>query len=282
VAHKLEKLLKTFVEAGYLLGNSGPMVLNAAEFGVPQNRRRAFIVGFLDPQNQFVVPRLEASPESYVRDGLSGLPNARSIERNSLDRTGLSASEVKRLENASEYAKSLRQPRRFEYPRLWNSRSLTGHFVAEHSPEVTERFGGLLPGERDRPSRSMRLDLYGRSPTLRAGTGVDHGSFTAVRPIHPQEPRVITVREAARLHSFPDWFDFHGTKWHALRQIGNSVPPRLAEAVAAAVGKTMDITLRAPDSSLKLGDESLRFHSYRSAARLFGVDLADLPRDVRK
>ncbi|MDP9201437.1 MAG: DNA cytosine methyltransferase, partial [Gemmatimonadota bacterium] len=45
----------------------------------------------------------------------------------------------------------------------------------------------------------------------------------------------ITVREAARLHSFPDWFVFERAKWHALRQIGNSVPPRLARAVAEEI-----------------------------------------------
>ena len=47
--------------------------------------------------------------------------------------------------------------------------------------------------------------------------------------------RCITVREAARLHSFPDWFVFRGTRWHGFRQIGNSVPPLLAKAVAEAV-----------------------------------------------
>ncbi len=53
----------------------------------------------------------------------------------------------------------------------------------------------------------------------------------ALRPIHFSEPRVITVREAARLQGFPDWFRFHKTKWHSFRGIGNSVCPFVAEAI---------------------------------------------------
>nr|WP_319923570.1 DNA cytosine methyltransferase [Klebsiella pneumoniae] len=67
--------------------------------------------------------------------------------------------------------------------------------------------------------------MNGLCNTLRAGTASDRGAFTSPRPIHPIYPRVITVREAARLHSYPDWFRFHVTKWHGFRQVGNSVPP---------------------------------------------------------
>ncbi|MFX7922723.1 DNA cytosine methyltransferase, partial [Acinetobacter baumannii] len=71
----------------------------------------------------------------------------------------------------------------------------------------------------------MKLDKLGFCPTLRAGTGPERGSYQAVRPIHPTSPRVITPREASRLQGFPDWFQFHPTKWHSFRQIGNSVSP---------------------------------------------------------
>ncbi|WP_413468690.1 DNA cytosine methyltransferase [Lishizhenia sp.] len=52
-----------------------------------------------------------------------------------------------------------------------------------------------------------------------------------MRPLHPEQPRVITVREAARLQGFPDWFVFHPTKWHSFRMIGNSVSPLVSEFV---------------------------------------------------
>ena len=85
-----------------------------------------------------------------------------------------------------------------------------------------------------------RLDKNGISPTLRAGTGKEKGSFMAARPIHPIKPRCITVREAARLQSFPDWFMFHPTKWHGFQQIGNSVPPMMAEAIALELKRALE------------------------------------------
>jgi len=81
----------------------------------------------------------------------------------------------------------------------------------------------------DSISKARRLDVEGLCPTLRAGTGPERGSFQAVRPIHPRAPRVISPREAARLQGFPDWFVFDHTKWHAFRQIGNSVSPLVSE-----------------------------------------------------
>ncbi|MFS9669280.1 DNA cytosine methyltransferase, partial [Klebsiella pneumoniae] len=63
------------------------------------------------------------------------------------------------------------------------------------------------------------------------------GSYQAVRPIHPTSPRVITPREAARLQGFPDWFQFHPTKWHSFRQIGNSVSPIVAEHIMRVLAR---------------------------------------------
>ena len=114
---------------------------------------------------------------------------------------------------------------------------VSGFLGTRHSPEVERRYGDLNFGEIDKVSRSMRLDPNGFCPTLRAGTARDKGSFQAVRPIHPFLPRVITPREAARLQGFPDWFQFHATKWHSFRQIGNSVSPIVAEAMLLPIAK---------------------------------------------
>lgn len=111
----------------------------------------------------------------------------------------------------------------------------SGHFGTVHSPEVAARYHALKPGQQDQISKSVRLDIDGFCPTLRAGTGSDKGSYQAVRPIHYLKPRVITPREAARLQGFPDWFALHGTKWHSFRQLGNSVSPLVAESVLSAI-----------------------------------------------
>ena len=113
-----------------------------------------------------------------------------------------------------------------------------GASETRHSKKVIERYSEIKQGETDRFSKSRRIDPDGFCPTLRAGTGRDKGSYQAVRPLHPTENRVITPREAARLQGFPDWFQFHPTKWHSFRQIGNSVSPILAEYILSVIKKT--------------------------------------------
>ena len=98
------------------------------------------------------------------------------------------------------------------------------------------------------------------------------GAFTSPRPIHPFIPRCITVREAARLHSYPDWFRFHPTKWHGFRQIGNSVPPLLAQAVAEEIIQVLDIKSSQPQGIKDLGDISLLTFDMSAAAKYFGVN----------
>ena len=65
------------------------------------------------------------------------------------------------------------------------------------------------------------------------------------RYVHPEQNRVITLREAARLHSIPDDWTFVGTPYQVARQIGNSVPPKLGRAVARAIGKRLPRPKRA-------------------------------------
>ena len=81
----------------------------------------------------------------------------------------------------------------------------------------------------------------------------------------------MTVREMARLHGFPDWFRFHVTKWNGARQIGNSVPPPLAKAVATKVSNALKSDVVRPNVPISLGDSSLLSLSLTEAARYFGV-----------
>ena len=106
---------------------------------------------------------------------------------------------------------------------------------------------------------------------MRAGTDSARGAFTSPRPIHPVHARVITVREAARLHSYPDWFRFNKTKWHGFREIGNSVPPLLARAVGNSIMKALGEKATKPLQVLKLGDEKLLKFNMAQAADYFGV-----------
>jgi DNA (cytosine-5)-methyltransferase 1 len=195
-------------------------VLDAQGFGVPQRRRRVFVLGFLAGEEPpaYPVPR---HAEVTVWDAIGDLRGIRG------DRLFSEDEFIGRLGPPSRYSTKLR---------LRDERvQLSGCLLSRHSPNVTQRFRRTRPGGQEDVSRFARLRKSSVAPTLRAGTPPSHGSFTAPRPIHPTQPRCITVREAARLHSFPDWFQFHGTRWHGFQQIGNSVPPMLAKAVAKAV-----------------------------------------------
>lgn len=217
-------------------------VLNAADYGVPQNRKRLFVIGI--DRSLGVTPRYPAKthstdpalgrlPTPTVRDAIWDLPT-RMMTVNGGSQL------PHRFEATSEYAREMRSPR-FDaldraHPRLgWDSSVLDNCDITAHTPAVVERFRATKPGKQEAVSRFYRLKLDGVSYTLRAGTGPERGSHTAARPIHPSSARVITVREAARLHSFPDWYSFHETIWHGFREVGNSVPPRMMRAVANAV-----------------------------------------------
>lgn len=205
----------------------GPKIWDASTFGAATKRSRMFVVGVRkDRRAPLLEEHLKAMerPATTVADALSDLIGAKptdpSPDRPDFDRWRIDASLP-----ASGYAASLRG----------HDLSFTGHRVTEHTPKVVERFSAVLPGEYDKVGRHPRLDPAGQCPTLRAGTGVELGSFQSVRPIHPTEHRVITVREAARLQGFPDDHVFHATVWHSFRMIGNSVSPVIAKAVFVAI-----------------------------------------------
>jgi DNA (cytosine-5)-methyltransferase 1 len=77
----------------------------------------------------------------------------------------------------------------------------------------------------------------------------------------------------ARLHGYPDWFRFHITKWHGARQIGNSVPPPLARAVAEEVLKAMGIAPKKQQRALSLGKTELLAMDMTEAAEFWNVDV---------
>ncbi len=222
-------------------------VLDAAQFGVPQRRRRVFILGYRKGLRAPEYPKpiyAAAGNDGYdgptVWDAISDLPRVEHYKYL------LSSDEYRgELGKPSAYAKVLRgeasDPEDLSYERERNGDALTGCMRTLHTPKTIERFGSTPQGTYEKVSRFYRLPSNGQANTLRAGTGPAQGSFMAPRPIHPFQNRCITVREAARLHSFPDWFRFHATKWHGFRQIGNSVPPRLARAVAQSVRRALSI-----------------------------------------
>jgi len=113
---------------------------------------------------------------------------------------------------------------------------LPNHVIRVHTEKVKKRFSEVPQGGRDKGSYSDRL-----RPDQPAGTVLVGSSVGGGRPhIHPDEPRALTVREAARLQSFPDWYEFCGTGTAQYRQVGNAVPPLMAYEVLSNVRKVLE------------------------------------------
>jgi DNA (cytosine-5)-methyltransferase 1 len=220
-ARHLASYRSILTEAGYELVD--PWLLNANDFGVPQRRERVFLVAVKAGQAIPRKPSKQEGPPPTVWDAISDLSN---ISKNARRLTGDTYRGP--LRNPSDFALQLRE-------NVGKHVSMSCCAMPKHSEVVVERFRNTPAGKHEPISRFQRLPFDGPAATLRAGTSVDKGSFMAGRPIHPREPRCITVREAARLHGFPDSFIFSPEHWHGFRQIGNAVPPPLAEAVAKKI-----------------------------------------------
>ena len=280
----LLELMDKFIVNGYAV-EENYKILNAAWYGVPQNRERLFLLGcrkeltlpiypqpFSKPaKSKGVISKLELPDSPTVWDAIQDLPQVEQYselyQRDSI---------VAEFGKPSKYGEQLRElnliPNNYAYPRQYDPRILTSSLRTKHNVESIKRFESTPPGKTEPISRFFKLDPNGICNTLRAGTASNRGAFTSPRPIHPFSPRCITVREAARLHSYPDWFRFHATKWHGFRQIGNSVPPLLAKAVASEIIKTLGICPSKPKVIQKLGDEKLLRVNISQAAKHYDID----------
>jgi DNA (cytosine-5)-methyltransferase 1 len=278
----LDELIEAFDEEGYNVVVPYN-VLNAADFAVPQDRRRLFLLG---ARKGLALPGYPKNPGGKgsvtVWQAIGDLPDidqyAELVEADAV--------EAAKFGRASAYARVLRglddDPEDFSYRREWDGRRLTSSMRTAHTPLSQRRFKETEWGKTEPVSRFLKLHPEGICNTLRAGTGSDRGAFTSPRPIHPYSLRCISVREAARLHSYPDWFRFHATKWHGFRQIGNSVPPLMGRAIATELVRAMDIRGRRPKKQMKMGEEKLLWLTMSEAAERYGVPGTVVGRRLRR
>lgn len=199
-------------------------ILNAANFGAPQTRKRTVIIGWKPGAAVIGMPTATHSQKSgtglkpwvTVKDVISDLPEPQGTE----PRVTPAPFDLHFGRNPTEM--SLKRYRavppggnRFDLQR--NAPSLTPACWVRKTSGGTDLFGRLW---WDRPSVTIRTEFF--KP--------EKGRY-----LHPEQHRPITHREAARLMGFPDDFAFCGSKTEIARQIGNAVPPRLAAAVAKVV-----------------------------------------------
>jgi DNA (cytosine-5)-methyltransferase 1 len=286
----LSELVAAFGEAGYNVRLPWK-VLDAASYCVPQYRERLILLGAKKGARLPDYPPALVNPAGGKRK-VAGLPDGPTCHAAIGDLPDADAF-PSLLESDSVQGIKYRTPSPFAaelrattdsawhcgYVRNWTPSVLTSSARTVHTDISQRRFSETEPGTVEPISRFFKLASDGLSNTLRAGTDGARGAFTSPRPIHYKYPRCITVREMARLHGFPDWFRFHVTKWHGARQIGNSVAPPLARAIASAVIAALGMKPTRPSKPLDLGDQALLQMDMSDAAKLFGVEAPNTRRD---
>jgi DNA (cytosine-5)-methyltransferase 1 len=278
----LDALVEAFDDAGYVV-HLPWRVLNAMNYGVPQDRARLFLLGARKGLDVPAYPEAtttadvdlfvgaELSPTPTCAEALSDLPDA---ERFQALMTA-DAVEFGDWKPGSAYSRECRCTEvsswHYGYKREWQPRLLTSSMRTVHTGISRRRFAETAPGTVEPISRFFKLHPQGVCNTLRAGTDAARGAFTSPRPIHYAHPRCVTVREMARLHGYPDWFRFHVTKWHGARQVGNSVAPPVARAVAAEVLTALGASPCRPSRTLTLGGVDLLSMDMGEAAEFWSV-----------
>lgn len=217
-----------------------PIRVKASDYGAPTKRERYFFIGVRKDLNVLLeegdfMPSLSIQ-KIDVKTALKGLPTTIKDTWKTEElgwrcvRTQSNSYFWDRIQgNIPQGMGEKEALEKYENGRV------SGCLGTKHGKETSGRYAKLGAGAQDKISKSTRLRLNDYCPTLRAGTGPDKGSYQAVRPIHPTEPRVITPREAARLQGFPDWFRFDASKWHSFRMIGNSVSPLVSEILLRTI-----------------------------------------------
>lgn len=287
----LDEFVALAEEMGYAV-RAPWRVLDAAAHGTPQHRERLIIYGSKDRRSLPNYPEPTSRPADgrgryaghldrgpSVADALDDLPDAETFE-------ALSKSDEVRTTAWGEPSAYVRELRclsndawHFGYVRNWDPGLLTSSIRTEHTDISRRRFAETQGGDTEPVSRFYKLSGGGLSNTLRAGTDGARGAFTSPRPIHHRKARCVTVREMARLHGYPDWFRLHETKWHGARQIGNSVPPPLARAVAAQVIAALGVVPVRPFEKIDLGSRDLLRLTVGQAASRFGIEAPASKRD---
>ena len=229
--------LKTILESSpnnYQLASG---VLCAADYGAPQKRMRFVIIGIKNPKGKEVfLPSPIYSEVNYrtVKDAIYDLQSIKPVI-NVSDDTGI---KLKHRENISELGRILR-----------DSEVLYNHIITNTRPIALERFEHIKQGQNfhsldDSLKKNTYTDVNRTQNTIYQRLDYKHPSGTVVNVrksmwIHPTINRAISVREAARLQTFPDSFVFYGTKDKQYQQVGNAVPPIMAKAIADTLSKQL-------------------------------------------
>ncbi|HBD95711.1 MAG: cytosine specific DNA methyltransferase [Parcubacteria group bacterium GW2011_GWF1_40_6] len=229
------EIIKKFKEIGY---ETKVHVLLAADYGVPQLRRRAVFIG----------NRIGIDPEDFFPDKTHGPQKQRpyvTVAETILDLPKVSAG-LGQFESEYAFNKNLTQ---YQKERRGKSKKLYNHQATKHDPRIIKILKSIKEGEGRSSlplalqTKSIHSGAFGRinrnKPAYTITTRFDTPSVGRVT--HPLQHRALTPREAARIQSFNDDFIFYGSRGSVGIQIGNSVPPLLAQSIALKIRKVLKL-----------------------------------------
>lgn len=222
-----KRIFDDFEELGYKMNVK---ILYAPEYGIPQIRRRAIFVGILNNEKEFEYPKPYLKENEYITclDALSDLPSLDGDTDYSLD-------------TVREYISSPQS----DYQKLMRGNSILvyNHYPIKHARKTIDNISKIPDGGnyKDLPKEEASKFKYHESLhrycSTKPSLTIDTGHRTH---FHYKYNRIPTVRECARLQSFPDDFIFTGSKQQQYKQVGNAVPPLLGKAVALSIKELLD------------------------------------------
>mgnify|MGYP001334829033 CR=1 FL=1 len=259
--------------------DSKPLVLRSVDFGIPQNRERVFFVGFLKSYfnptddiceqfqselNQF---KVSESDKTVLSDAIFDLPKiSANHSKNNLSIQNeipigdprsfgetvskMKYSEIVNMSEQSEYVKTINGPNFYHTLKDHKLHNHKSRFQNDRDLKIFKLLaqGKYMDHKYNKEAKALceydttnfkdkyfKLAYSKPSKTIVAHLSSDNNSF-----VHPgRNPRGITPREAARIQSFPDWYEFKGSLASQFRQIGNAVPPLLAQYLAKSIQKVI-------------------------------------------
>lgn len=236
-------LLSKFKSLGYVLNEDH--IINAAHFGAPQLRERLVLIGV---KSEFVrdnsvalpVPIIKDPEQFYkVQDAIGDLEEIEPFTAMEADQP-INVPPLKSCNPLLQYLRG-------------TTSTIQNHVMTETTDTALERFKVLAPGQNFHDLDESYKQTYsdpGRTQNtvyLRLNYQAPSGTVLNVRKsmwIHPRKNRAVSIREAARLQTFPDDFIFEGSKDSQYQQIGNAVPPLLGRAVAEQVLKYLGVNVQ--------------------------------------
>lgn len=223
----MDVLKREFDRIGYKIESQ---VMLASDFGVPQNRERVVIIGIRKDLNiGWVYPEKNVDQPLTIYDAISDLPP------------------VSEGQIVTEYISGPQN----DYQKLMRGtcEKLTEHFCGVYGDKIRTVIRNVAEGEgKNDFNKKVLAGLIDKKYYLTSGFGNTYGRLERNKPsttitnnlatpsglrcIHYEQDRALTPREGARIQSFPDWYQFEGTRTDVTREIGNAVPPLMAIAFA--------------------------------------------------